>query len=178
VSAQNRGSADAATGTDETSFVLRDAPAGSETPERPPAVFGLWDFVRMVLVLAFVVGLIYGAFHLLKKISAPREGGLRFLQVLETRNLAAGRNLHLVEVGNQVLLVGSAEGGVRLVAEITDRETIDAIKLKASEAAAAPKAGNFADLLKGFLHRGDGETAPGESLDFIKRQRDRLKKLP
>jgi flagellar biosynthetic protein FliO len=132
----------------------------------------------MVLVLAFVVGLIYGAFHLLKKISSPKDGGLRFVEVLETRNLAAGRNLHLVEVGNQILLVGSSDGGVSLVAEITDRETIDAVKLKASEAAAVPRGGNFADLVKGFLNRRDSEAAPEESLDFIKKQRDRLKKLP
>lgn len=131
----------------------------------------------MLLVLAFVVALIYGAFHILKKISAPRDGGLHFLEILETRSLTAGRNLHLVEVGNQVLLVGSAEGGVRLVTEITDQETIDAIKLEASEAA-APRTGNFADLLKGFLHKGNVESAPGDSLDFLKGQRDRLKKLP
>ena len=110
--------------------------------------------------------------------SAPRDEGLRFVQVLETRNLSGNRNIHLVEVGNHMLLVGSSENGVNLIAEITDQETRDGIRLKASETRAEPVK-RFADILKGFLPKG-GKTPPtesGESFDFMKKQKERLKKL-
>jgi len=166
---------------DENSFVLKDAAANAEGgSDRTVAAFGVWDFVKMVIVLVAVVGLIYGFFHFLKKMSAPKDEGLRFVQVLETRNLSGNRNVHLIEVGNQMLLVGSAENGVNLIAEITDQETRDGIKLRASERKAEP-AKRFADVLKGFLPKG-GKNPPAESrsdeaFDFMNRQKERLKKL-
>lgn len=165
------------TAPDESTLVLRESPAETTgAVERPINAFGVWDFVRMILVLALVIGLIYGVFQLLKKLSAPRDGGVRSIGVLETHVLAGNRSLHLVEVGNHILLIGSSEGAVSLVAEISDKETLDGIRLKASEASSGAGVRNFSDLLKGFLVRKDSRT--DGSLDFMKRQRERLKKLP
>jgi len=166
---------------DENSFVLKDSGTNAENgAERSVAAFGLWDFIKMVIVLVAVVGLIYGFFHFLRKMSGPKDEGLRFVQVLETRNLSGNRNIHLVEVGNHMLLVGSAENGVNLIAEITDQETRDGIKLSASETRAEP-AKRFADVLKGFLPKGGknppAENRSDESFDFMQRQKERLKKL-
>jgi len=173
--------APAAPAVDENSFVLKDAAANTEGgADRTVAAFGVWDFVKMVIVLVAVVGLIYAFFHFLKKMSGPKDEGLRFVQVLETRNLSGNRNLHLVEVGNHMLLVGSAENGVNLIAEITDQETRDGIKLRASETRAEP-AKRFADLLKGLLPKGGknppAENRSDEAFDFMNRQKERLKKL-
>lgn len=166
---------------DENSFVLKDADATAVGgAERTVAAFGLWDFIKMVIVLVAVVGLIYSFFHFLRKMSSPKDEGLRYVQVLETRNLSGNRNIHLVEVGNLMLLVGSAENGVNLIAEITDQETRDGIKLKASETRAEP-AKRFADVLKGFLPKGGKHppTSAGgdEAFDFMNKQKERLKKL-
>lgn len=169
-------------GVDETTFVFTDngEESQSNTPDRTGAVFGIWDFIRMIFVLALVVALIYGFFYLLKRISAPKDGGLRLVRVLETRNLSGNRNLHLVEVGNQILLVGSSDTGVTLITEVTDKETVDGIKLMESEAASAAPGKNFADLLKGFWgKKGGPEAGPSAdlSLEFIKKQHERLKKM-
>lgn len=169
-------------GADETTFVFTDNGSESqpEAPVRNGAIFGIWDFIRMILVLVLVIALIYGFFYLLKKLSAPKDGGLDLVRVLETRNLSGNRNLHLVEVGNQILLVGSSENGVTLISEVTDKETVDGIKLRESEAASAVPGKNFADLLKGFWgKKGGPEAGPAAdlSLDFIKKQHERLKKM-
>jgi flagellar protein FliO/FliZ len=175
------------TAIDESTLVLGEEAAPSEAPEGAAlSVFGVWDFLRMVLVLAIVVGLIYGIFHFIKKAASPRDGGVRFIRVLETRPLTGNRHLHLVEVGNAVLLVGSAETGVRLVSEISDRQTLDDIRLAASRTGPAP--GNFVDALKGvFGGSRRSVPVPGEqsasgaeradSLEFMKKQKDRLKKF-
>jgi flagellar protein FliO/FliZ len=194
--------------TDESTLLLGEENAEEAAPEITPlASFGVGDFLRMVLVLALVVGLIYGVFHFIKKAGGPRDSGMRFIRVLETRPLAGNRHLHLVEIGNEVLLVGSAENGVSLVSQVSDKETLDGIQLAASRA--APPAGSFADTLKGFFSRtarhptsastrqeealsaeagstgstGAGSTEEisgvenGASLEFMKKQKTRLKKL-
>ncbi|MDR1315601.1 MAG: flagellar biosynthetic protein FliO [Spirochaetales bacterium] len=191
--------------TDESALLLGEEGAGEAAPEITPLTsFGVGDFLRMVLVLALVVGLIYGVFHFIKKAGGPRDSGMRFIRVLETRPLAGNRHLHLVEIGNEVLLVGSAENGVSLVSQVSDRETLDGIQLAASRA--APPAGSFADTLKGFFSRtarhplsspsrkeeevsaetsssGAGSTEEisgmenGASMEFMKKQKARLKKL-
>ncbi|MDR2589042.1 MAG: flagellar biosynthetic protein FliO [Spirochaetales bacterium] len=136
----------------------------------------------MVLVLAVVVGLIYGIFYFLKRAGAPRDDGVRFIRVLESRPLAGSKHLHIVEVGNHVLLVGSADNAVSLVTEISDKETLDGIRLKASEV--QPRPGTFSELVRGLFGRRPGENhGPADggsrsgSSSFMKKQRERLKKL-
>jgi flagellar protein FliO/FliZ len=175
--------------TDESTLVLGGGDGGEDPAPNitPIASFGVWDFLRMVLVLAIVVGLIYGLFHFIKKAGGPRDDGIRFIRVLETRPLAGSRHLHLVEVGNEVLLIGSAENGVCLVSEVSDKQTLDSIRLAASRI--SPRTGNFADALKGFFGGGKASPRPAEkpaseeagggeaSLEFMRKQKNRLKKL-
>ena len=153
----------------------------------PLSSFGVWDFLRMIFVLAVVVGLIYGVFYFIRKAGGPRDDGFRFIRVLETRPLAGSRHLHLVEIGSQVLLVGSAENGVSMVSEVSDKETLDSIRLQASRI--PPRAGSFAEALKTLFAKGKGTAPlraedaseageePAASLDFMEKQKKRLKKL-
>jgi flagellar protein FliO/FliZ len=187
VFAQAQEGGDAVPGpVDERSLILGESPEEADNAMVSPlSSFGVWDFLRMILVLAMVIGVLCGIFHFIKKAGLPRDNGIRFIRVLETRPLAANRHLHLVEVGNHILLVGSAEHGVSLVSEVSDKETADGIRLEAS--AIHPREGSFADLLKGFFRRRGGSSLPpggeeeeggsGGSLDFVKKQKERLKKL-
>ena len=175
--------------TDESTLVLGDGSVLEEAASVTPlSSFGIWDFLRMVFVLAVVVALIYGVFYFIKKANTPRDDGMRFIRVLETRPLAASRHLHLVEVGTQILLVGSAENGVGLVSQVSDKETLDEIRLASSQL--RPAAGSFAGILMRLLGKGRGgrpspgmesltDAAEGKegSLDFMVKQKERLKKL-
>jgi flagellar protein FliO/FliZ len=71
--------------------------------------------LRMLLGLAIVLALIFGIYKLLKRSAAKNDGTVRAhgdLQVVATTPLAQSRALHLVRVGDELVLVGSSEQGV------------------------------------------------------------------
>ena len=135
-----------------------------------------WDFVRMFLVLALVVAVIYGVFWLLRRTSRRTVQENELIRVLGSRSLSGGRALHLVEVASSVFLVGSADGGVDLIAEITDKESLDAVRLQAAEAGAVGRV-RFADTLARIFKPTKKAPGLGEGVDFIRGQRERLRRL-
>ena len=185
--------ADAPT-TDETQLVIPDnsagtgtGPAGGQdaaaTTVRAPGV-GTWDFVRMLVVLALVVGLIYGLFWLLRRGARMKTPENEMIRVLGSRSLAGNRALHLVEVGRSVYLVGAAENGVNLVAEVKDQETLDAIRIQAAEEGGKARRSFAATLARVFnpsktagAAGAGGAPGLGEGSDFLRRQRERLRRL-
>ncbi|MDC7235754.1 MAG: flagellar biosynthetic protein FliO [Spirochaetales bacterium] len=141
----------------------------------PPSV-GLGDLIRVIIVLAGVIGVIYLLVYFLKKVSPMSESREERIGILATRHLKRDSSLHLVEVGNQVFLVGSGSSSVNIISEITDQETLDSIRLEQSEAPAhAP--GSFRDLFRKGLSLGSGSRMSDQSPDFLRAQRDRLKNL-
>ena len=132
----------------EKSLTFSDGPTKSAV-KAAPAV-GIWDLVRMVLILAFVVALIYGLFYLLKKSTGGRLSEASSMRILGNLQLPGNRTVHLIEAGRQVFLVGGAEHSVNLIAEITDPESLDDIRLKYQTATPGVRK-NFSDLLSGVL---------------------------
>jgi flagellar protein FliO/FliZ len=194
----------AAATTDETKLLIPDssanaagnAAAGSAaaagpstgaavapTAIRAPGV-GTWDFVRMLVVLALVVGLIYGVFWLLKRGGRMKTPENEMIRVLGSRSLAGNRALHLVEVGRSMYLVGSAENGVNLVAEVKDQETLDTLRVQAAEEGGKTRRTFAATLARAFKPSkapkaaGPGTASGlGAGTEFMRRQRERLRRL-
>jgi flagellar protein FliO/FliZ len=94
----------------EESLLILDAgdeAEGAETGEvQGGPLVSSWDFLRMVLILAAVVGVIYLIFWLLKRGFRRQLPQNDLIRLLGTRNLSGNRALHLVEMGKQVFLVG------------------------------------------------------------------------
>ena len=165
---------------DEQSLLIPSGQPNAGALSKPVKTFGVWDFVQMILILALVVGGIYLLFYFLKKAGGKKLPDNDLIDVLSSRTLQQNRSLHLVEVGRQLFLVGSAEGGVSLVAEIHDKETVDEIRIRASEKGSLLGRRNFRDIFSGMFNRGGGMqfgASLAESMGFMKRQRERLKKL-
>jgi flagellar protein FliO/FliZ len=136
-----------------------------------------WDFLRMVLILAAVVAVIYFIFWLLKRGVRRQLPQNDLIRLLGTRNLTGNRALHLVEMGKQVFLVGSAEGSISLISEIRDQETLDSIALERSQFENRSTQG-FAQFFQSILKSGkQRESSVGATIDFMKQQRQRLEKL-
>ncbi len=193
------------TGTEQPSAVneedlaIRDTQSPQVQLEEGLNTFTVWDFLRMVLVLGGVIAAIYGVFFLLKRVGNPRTQPDSLINVLSTQNLQGNRSLHLVEVGNEIFLIGSADGGVQLVSRIEENETLDAIHLYRSQMSAGTK--TFQSALKGIFSKGSaGEPQPatsgaagatgasastagnldsniGGSALFLQKQRERLKNM-
>lgn len=162
----------------EEELPIQDTQAPEIQLEEGLNTFTIWDFLRMVLVLGGVIAAIYGIFYLLKRVGNPKSQPNNLITVLTTQNLQGSRALHLIEVGNEVYLVGSSDGGVNLVSRIEDGETLDQIRLYRSEVIAGGK--SFQQTLKGFFHKGGVPETDDSMQDgalFLQKQRERLKNM-
>jgi flagellar protein FliO/FliZ len=158
----------------EESLILPEEPeAASDTAPTGPLV-STWDFVRMLLILAAVVGVIYLLFHLLKRGFRRQLPQNDLIRILGSRSLSGNRALHLVAMGRSVYLVGAAESGISLIAEIKDQETLDQIRLESSQV--LPPQG-FAQFFQSLWKGGGKRNLSGDSLEFMKKQRQRLQKM-
>ncbi|MBA7618041.1 hypothetical protein ES703_25360 [subsurface metagenome] len=83
----------------------------------------------------------------------------------------------MIEVGRNIFLIGDTDGGITLLAEIQDQETVDTIRLDSSRELKAPGL-SFSNLLQTLLAPGRKERFnAGKTVDYMKRQQERLKKL-
>ncbi len=139
---------------------------------------GIGDFIRMILILGFVIALVYGFFWLLKRFSGVKAEREDVIHIISTRPLKGDTALHLVETGKRLFLIGGSGNSVNLITEIDDKESIDEIRLAASRN--PTPANGFNSLLRRRLNSDAGITDAGENKDpaeFLRQQRDRLQDL-
>jgi len=155
-----------------------DTPSGAGGPgDTKLGVFTAWDFIRMALILAAVVGVIYGIFFILKRSGNPKFQENRLIKVLSSKSISGSRALHLVEVGNQIFLVGSSENGVNLVSEILDKETLDGLKMQSASAESGERK-SFSEILTSVFGKSGGpRSVGGDSMSFLRDQRQRVKNM-
>jgi flagellar protein FliO/FliZ len=178
--------ADVAQINDEEQSIL----IGGDEVDEAAANGGLSTFfliLRLVLALALVAAAIYGIAFFLKKIARPATQEGRFVKVLASAALGPNKAVHVIAVGPKAWLVGDTEnGGVSLIAELTDQETVDAMLLEDSKrnADGAGKAG-FVNLFRSAMESKTGvagkkETA-GETAaptaDRLRKTRERLQEM-
>ncbi len=130
----------------------------------------------MLLIRAAVVGLIYLLFWVLRRGTGRRIQENEMIRVLGSRSLSGSKALHLVEVGGSVFLVGASDGGVELISEITDKESLDALRLKAAEQRPAARR-TFQDVLADIFKPAHKSFSLAESVEMLKRQRQRLRRM-
>jgi flagellar protein FliO/FliZ len=156
---------------DESLIVLGEVP---EAPGAGPSSFPV--VLRMVLVLALTAAAIYGIVFWLKRVTRPPEQTNPHLKVLASVPLAPGRSVHVVSVGSKTWLLGAGDGGVSLIAEITDQEAEVAAMLQddSQRRSAAPRFSDFKSLLR-RLGGNLPDRRPGP--ENVRRRRERLKGL-
>jgi flagellar biosynthetic protein FliO len=111
-------------------------PEGSDNPVSMSGGAG-GTLIRLVLGLGVVVGLIGGVWYVLKRIQRSRYPAMDdrnpagLIDVLATTSLGPNRSLHLVKVGEEIVLVGS-----------TDHQVAPITRIGAEDAAALAGAGS------------------------------------
>jgi flagellar protein FliO/FliZ len=145
-------------------------PSGENTPlhlDRVPAAEhasngGGGGVVRTIVGLAVVIGVIFGLHWLLKQIKGNREGRSSGggLQPLSTLALGAGRSLHLVRAGSEIVLVGSGDHGVTPIRVYNEHEAraLGLLDEAAEDGDGPLNAGpgsppNLRDLIRRIQHR-------------------------
>ncbi len=177
-------------GIDESSIQIQsqEETTNDIEPAAPDSSLGalsFWSLLRMILVLGLVVGAIYLIFHFLKKAGGTKREDSNLIKILGTKQISANKYLYLIEVGGLLYLIGSSENGVNLVSEITQQEIADELLLQAAANPEVPKK-SFSEMLSGIFKGGSSGNLAGNigsgtsvfgSSDFLKKQRERLKKM-
>ncbi|WP_230499638.1 flagellar biosynthetic protein FliO [Sutcliffiella rhizosphaerae] len=94
--------------------VSSDEELGNNVPS-----VGIFDFLKMILALFFVLALIYLALKLINKRNKLLGG--RGIENIGGASLGNNKSLQLVKVGNSILVVGVGDS-INLLKEITDEE--------------------------------------------------------
>jgi flagellar protein FliO/FliZ len=133
----------------------------------------------MVLVLVLAALAIYGVVFFLKRLGRPAEQRDPYLKVLASAHLGSNRFVYVVSVGSRAWLVGAADNGVSLIAEVDDQEAVDAMRLDDSRKS-AETGSRFLDF-KTMLRRLSGgnfpENSGSPSADNVRKRRERLRGL-
>lgn len=114
--------------TTRATTVAADDPENQPIPEGsggPVSVSGGMGgtLMRLIFGLALVVGLIFAVWHVLRRVQRSRYPSVEpdvsgLIGVVATTPLGPNRALHLVRVGEEVVLVGATEQSVQAVARL------------------------------------------------------------
>lgn len=88
----------------------------------------MWEILFVFIVLIFVMALAYFTTKKIANIGALRMQG-KNMKVIESLQVGISQTLHLVKVGDMVLLIGSSKDGITYLCEIDDQS----IKLPSPE---------------------------------------------
>ena len=142
----------AATSLTEESIVLTDD-VPSDTPAsasyKGPSTIGM--FVRMIVVLIIVVGLIYGVLWFIKKKTNVVKTDDEYLRRAAYINIAPGKTVEVITLIDKAYLIGVTEDNITMLGEIHDDELIKAMNLSADKKNNTKKPTTFADVLDMFL---------------------------
>ena len=108
--------------------------------------------MRMVVMLSLVLALIFVIFFLFKKFVLKNTlfgGGEKIIKVLSTGYLAPKKNIALVEVAGEILVLGISNDNISLLANIDDEHRIERIKNSQSK----PGAGGVMSSTGGSISR-------------------------
>ncbi|MDR2602385.1 MAG: flagellar biosynthetic protein FliO [Spirochaetaceae bacterium] len=167
--------------------LLLDAPPPAEDPRAGESSFSLdagqsngvgaasfFVVLRMVLVLVVVAAASYGVIYFLKRTQKNKLSENQYLKVLASAPVNAKNQVAVVAVGGKAYLIGTGESSVSFLAEITDKETVDALMLNYTLERSQTNSGvlNFKSLLQNLGVKTGNGGASG-----LGRQRERLKGL-
>lgn len=138
-------------------------------------------FVRMILVLAFVIACIYGFVYFMRKSVARANNSDQFLRVVSSVTLAPGKSVQIVSLlDEKAYMLGVSDNSVNVIAEVENKETISAMNLYADKMAGANKPKSFEDILNIFMPggtkgkplKGKGAVFDDTATDMLRRTRE------
>ena len=131
----------------------------------------------MILTLALVAVAIYGIVFFIKRATRGSTSQDPFIKILGSTPLGTNRGAYIISVGSRAWLVGAAENGVNLIAEIEEKDILDAMLLEDSRKSAESPAGRLPDF-KAMLRRlGIPVESEAPSPENIRQRSKRLKGL-
>ena len=118
---------------------------------------GILLFLRMIIVLIIVVGLVYGLLWFIKNKTNVVKTEDEFLRRAAYINIAPGKTVEVITLIDRAYVIGVTEDGITLLGEFnskSDAETaqmINAMNLRADQKQNVRKPVNFSDVMEMFL---------------------------
>ncbi len=109
-------------------------------------------FFRMLFILAGV--LLF--FYILKKIFGKKKfitSDSGILQILGTLPISPNKSLYIVELAEEIYVLGVTDHNINLITKISDQEKIDSIKMYSDMSAAEAGSKGFMDLMIGAISK-------------------------
>lgn len=161
----------------ETGIVLQaDESALPVQDVSPPRAAGSSTFLmllQLIISLAAVCALIYGVLYFIRRSKQFTAVDDPFLKNVASLPLTPNKTLYIVTLIDKAYLIGASDASLSLVAEITDKELIDAMNLHAAQTA-GPKQ-SFSSLLHTFFPAAKPKETDANPFDsFLAKQRGRL----
>ena len=119
-----------------------------------PSTVGM--FVRMIIVLVIVIGLIYGVLWFIKKKTNVVKTDDDYLRRAAYINIAPGKTIEVITLIDKAYLIGVTEDNITMLGEIDDKELISAMNISADKKNNTKKPATFADVLDMFLVKKGG----------------------
>ncbi len=142
----------------EESIVISDdntTDSGNSTSTyKGPSTVGM--FVRMIVVLVIVIGLIYGVLWFIKKKTNVVKTDDDYLRRAAYINIAPGKTIEVITLIDKAYLIGVTEDNITMLGEIDDKELISAMNISADKKNNTKKPATFADVLDMFLVKKGG----------------------
>lgn len=144
----------------------------SDTAEENPSIpenneSTLWLFIRMIIVLAIVIGCIYGLSLLLKKGTNSKNSNDLYLRKTAHLQLSPGKSVQVITLQNKAYIIGVTDNSINVLGEVTDEDLINAMNMNADKAPQG-KPRDFASIMSAF------NTANSNTQNNLKKQRERL----
>lgn len=111
-------------------------------PSVPSTALGfIYTLFRLVFYLILVIGLFYASVFLYKKFSwsnlSAKPASEGTAKTIGSVSLGGGRFVHLVQIAERVIVLGSADGGVNLLLELDPLEAKEMVELYESKGLAS-----------------------------------------
>lgn len=143
----------------------------------------VWLFVRMILVLLFVIACIYFVVYFLKK--TTKAGVVTsdpYLRVVATISLSPGKSIYVITLNSVGYILGVTDNAINLIGSFEDKDLIDSMNLNADKNNTSSKPKDFASILNFFHFQKKSQVTSGEndsvlssSSEFMQKQLERLK---
>lgn len=154
---------------DEAAFKVDEVPLPRSADRSTAAML-----IQLVLSLAAICALVYGVLYFIRRSKRFTAGDDPFLKNVARLTVAPNKMLCVVTLIDKAYVIGVSDSSLSLIAEVTDKELIDAMNLHAAQSAEQPQP--FSSFLHTFFPAAKpARTDTGLFESFLAKQRSRLK---
>lgn len=144
---------------DETTIVFADETSNNDnsiTSYKAPSTIGI--FVRMIVALVIVAGLIYWLLRVIKKKTNVTKTEDDFLRRAASISVGNNQTVEVVTLIDRAYVIGVSEGKITLLDEITDekerdKDLIESMNLNADKKQNTKKPVKFSEVLDMFTKK-------------------------